>query len=328
MRWILAATAATSITVAGVGGGFAVAHRAVGEAALAGASGRASETVASVAPPQSARVVEETTYVGVLVPPQAVNVAPRQGGKLSLVSVQVGAVVRAGDLLAQVDDSVLKHELAMAQASARVAGATAMGARVDLAGAREKSNRRAATVQIGGRAVPIVSGEEASSSRLEERSSGARAASAGANVSVAGARVRQLAAELAQLSLRAPFDGVVAARFADPGAFLQAGEPAVRVIGSGGMRIRFAVPEEHALRVRVDARIEAAADDRVVAGVVERISPEVEASSRTVFVEARVDERTCGSECTALASRVVRVRLPAASQMKLAAHNGSESRRK
>ena len=51
---------------------------------------------------------------------------------------------------------------------------------------------------------------------------------------------------LADLALRAPPDGTVAMRFKDPGATVAAGTPVVRIVGHGGVRLRFAVPPDHA----------------------------------------------------------------------------------
>jgi RND family efflux transporter MFP subunit len=249
------------------------------------------------------------SFVGVVLPPQAVNVASQDGGKLIRVSVKVGDMVRQGDVIASLDDAVKKHELAMARATLKTAQAQSYGAGVDLAAAREKKGRRAATVQVGDKDVPLVSGEEAATARFDERSAVSRAASASAGVHAERAHISQLAAQLDQLVLRAPFDGLVAARYADPGAFLRPGDPVARVLGAGGLRVRFAVPEEETARLAQGRAIEATVEDHTLRGTVELVAPEVEPSSRTTFAEASLDpaRSECGGDCARLAGRTVRV---------------------
>jgi RND family efflux transporter MFP subunit len=252
---------------------------------------------------------DEPSFVGVLLPPQSVNVASKEEGKIVNIHVRVGDVVDEGEVLAELDDSVKKHELAIARATRGAAQAQSYGAGVDLASAREKKKRRAATVLVGGQDIALVSGEEAADARYEERSAVSRAASAGANVRVAAAHIAQLEAELEQLVLRAPFSGVIAARYADPGAFLHAGEPVARVLGSGGLRVRFAIAEEDAQQLKQGQAIWCKLEGGELKGKVEQVAPEVEPSSRTIFAEGSIDEEAsaCGGDCARLAGRTVRV---------------------
>ena len=162
---------------------------------------------------------------------------------------------------------------------------------------------------MGNDTLAVVSGEEVASARFDERSAQSKLASAGANVHVAAAHVLQLEAEVEQLVLRAPFDGVVGARYADNGAFLHAGDPALRVLGTGGLRVRFAVAEEDEPRLASRRRIEAHVDGATVRGKIEQTAPEVEPSSRTIFHEASVDASAsdCGGDCARLAGRTLRI---------------------
>ena len=60
---------------------------------------------------------DEASFVGVVLPPQSVNVASKEDGKVVRIRVRVGDVVHEGDVLAELDDSVKKHELAIARAT-------------------------------------------------------------------------------------------------------------------------------------------------------------------------------------------------------------------
>src|SRR5262249_51265775 len=106
---------------------------------------------------------------------------------------------------------------------------------------------------------------------------------------------------------------------AEAGAMVQMGTPIVRVLAAGRPRIRFAVPDdvkERALSIGTSVDIsapatgDASADALHVRGTVEHVSPEIEPSSRTIFVEAAGDDAaTCAGDCAAVAGRIVRVRL-------------------
>jgi len=275
-------------------------------------AGRPPLSAPAPSPPRVA--VAETLdegFVGVLVPPQAVNVASREDAKIVKIRVRVGDVVHEGDLLAQLDDRIKKHELSIARAALRAAQAQSSSADVDLDSAREKKARRAATVNVGDDSVAVVSGEELANARFDEQSARSKRASARASIRLAAERVSQLQTEIDQLVLRAPFDGVVGARYADTGAFLRAGEPVLRLLGTGGLRVRFAVAEEDVPRLSSRRHIEARVDGATVRGTIEQVAPEVEPSSRTVVCEASVDAAAseCAGDCGRLTGRTLRVRV-------------------
>ena len=67
--------------------------------------------------------------------------------------------------------------------------------------------------------------------------------------------------ELAQIrlrerSVRAPFDGVLAERYVDPGASVKDGDPLLRVTSTSPLRIEALLPEEALPRLRAAARLE------------------------------------------------------------------------
>ena len=309
MKWRLILSVGFVLAVGAAAGSAAVVyllHRPASAAQELPSPSPAPAPAPSPAPAPA--TAEPDGFVGVLLPPQAVNVASREDAKIVKIRARVGDVVHEGDLLAQLDDRVKKHELSIARAALRAAQAQSSSADVDLDNAREKKARRAATVQVGGDSVAVVSGEEIANARFDQRSAESKLASAQANVHLAAARVSQLETEIEQLVLRAPFDGVVGARYADTGAFLHAGEPALRVLGTGGLRIRFAVTEEDVPGIASRRHIEARVDGATVRGTIEQVAPEVEPSSRTIVYEASVDAAAdCGGDCARLTGRTLRV---------------------
>lgn len=279
-----------------------------------------SKTAAAAEPPPptpvpmqaapSAPAPEEETYPGVLLAPAAVDLAATVEGRLSEVAVSAGDQVSAGVVVAKLDDKAARQALAVAKAGLGAAAADAQQARIEHALAKDRASRRGGVVQVGDETMPIVSPEEQKAAELGAQAARARAASAGSGAAERAARVQALAVLLEETQLRAPFDGVVAARYADPGTYVRAGQPVVRIISSAELRVRFAVPEEHATRIRAGLTYVAVLDGREIRATVSAIAPEVEPASRTIFVDGTASG-IAGGEAAALAGRVVRVRTQA-----------------
>lgn len=279
----------------------------------ASAATRSSVTPAASAIAPASTAATTTTnatdegYPGVLVAPAAVDLAATVEGRLLDVKVNAGDQVAEGQVVAMLDDRSARNALAVAQAGLGAAAADAHSARIEHALAKDRASRRNGTVQVGGETVAIVSAEEQAQVGFAAKAAAARAAAAGSGAAERAARVEQLKTLLAETQLKAPFRGVVAARYADPGTYVRPGMPVVRIISSSELKVRFAVPEEDAKRIRAGLPYVATLDGRQIAATVSAVSPEVESSSRMVFVDGSVQGVAAG-EAAALAGRVVRVK--------------------
>lgn len=279
----------------------------------ASAATRPATTTTAVAPAaapvSSAKTVslDDDGYAGVLVAPAAVDLAATIEGRIADVKVNAGDQVTEGMIVAMLDDKAAKNALAVAKAGLGAAAADASSARIEHALAKDRASRRVGTVNVGGEEVAIVSKEEQAQVGYAAKAAAARAASAGSGAAERAARVEQLKTLLAETQLKAPFTGVVAARYADPGTYVRPGMPIVRIISSSELKVRFAVPEEDAKGIRAGRSFVATLDGRQIAATVSAIAPEVEASSRMVFVDGTVQGVAAGEAAT-LAGRVVRVR--------------------
>jgi RND family efflux transporter MFP subunit len=240
-----------------------------------------------VVPPIAVGVDAGAGYVAVVAPVEAVDVAPAFDGILTAVLARPGDRVTAGQVLAELDPRPLREELALASAALRAAKASERQARVDVRDAtREvKSEQRAVADGVS----PVRQLEEAKYALERARAAAARAS---ATVAEQEARLDQAKNRLDDTSVRAPFAGTVAQRLRDRGAGTGPGAPVVRLLGEGGgLRIRFAVPPEdarafapgQAVLVDVDG---SPSEERAT---VRQVSPELDAPSRLVFVEATID---------------------------------------
>ena len=268
-----------------------------------------SAAVASAAPVStvSAPSTNDEGYPGVLVAPAAVDLAATIEGRIADVMVNAGDQVTEGMIVAMLDDKAAKNALAVARAGLGAASADASSARIEHALAKDRASRRVGTVNVGGEDVAIVSKEEQAQVGFAAKAAAARAQAAGSGAAERAARVEQLKTLLAETQLKAPFTGVVAARYADPGTYVRPGMPIVRIISSSELKVRFAVPEEEARSIRAGRAYLATLDGRQIAATVTAVAPEVEASSRMVFVDGTVQGVAAGEAAT-LAGRVVRVR--------------------
>ncbi|MDB4993902.1 MAG: hypothetical protein JWM74_1334 [Myxococcaceae bacterium] len=259
-------------------------------------------------------VADAASFVGVLLPPQMANLSQRADGKVLEVKVRLGERVEKGAVLLVFDPRERQHDLAMVEAQLRVAKADAAGASSELGAARKRAARRNATVDVGGRRIALVSGEEAAQAKSEADGAAARAASAGAHIAEIKARVDQLRLALEETEVRAPFAGVVTSIAFEPGASVRAGDTVARLVGGDGLRVRIAVPEESVAVLRSGhARARMVVDGRTLFADIDQVSPEVEPASRAFVVEGRVllDEAMCraSNDCATLAGRVVRASL-------------------
>jgi RND family efflux transporter MFP subunit len=123
----------------------------------------------------------------------------------------------------------------------------------------------------------------------------AAVASARSAVATAETQVDQAKKSLSDTVIYAPISGYVAERVADPGEFISPNTPNSKVatiMRTGTLRLRIDVPEQAIGKVGIGQGISlqvSAYPDRNFAGRVVRMLPNVNATARTLTVEAEVD---------------------------------------
>jgi RND family efflux transporter MFP subunit len=119
-------------------------------------------------------------------------------------------------------------------------------------------------------------------------------ASAKSGVTTAQTQVEQARKSLADTTIYAPISGYVSERIADPGEFISPNTPNAKVatiVRTSTLRMRIDVPEASIGKVSVGQGISlqtSAYPDRSFAGTVVRMLPALNASARTLTVEAEV----------------------------------------
>jgi RND family efflux transporter MFP subunit len=265
----------------------------------------ASASGTARAPPRAAEGGARGDFLGVIIPSASVEIVSKTEGQVEAIEVQVGARVQAGAPLVRLELQPLRKELAIAQAALQTARAQEQLAQVALAEANARTQRYAHPRL---RDLQVLPEEEIATAGFQEKSAAAKLQSAQAQVQEQVARVEQIHQRLSDAVIKAPFDGVIAERYLDPGAQTSPSRPILRLLGAGGLRVRFAIPEDELRGVTPGApiRVRLPQEGPALTGRVENISPEVDSASRMIIALARLDVPP-GAEVPA--GIVVRVRL-------------------
>jgi RND family efflux transporter MFP subunit len=252
--------------------------RADAEARLAIDTRDAAVPVVDVVRPQGDAPEQPLVLPGQTVAFTDTPVYARTNGYLKRWYFDIGAHVKQGDLLAQIETPELdqqlrqaRADLATAQANARLAGITAQRTadllRTQSVSTQERDN--AAGAYSADQA--IVASRQADVARLEELQS--------------------------YENVYAAFDGVITARNTDVGALINAGAgaPATELFhmtATRTLRIYVAVPELYFPAMRVDATATVTLDeypDQEFKGTLVRTNNAINPASRTLLVEVDVD---------------------------------------
>lgn len=227
--------------------------------------------------------VDPRGLVGVIFPRQQVDVASSVSARVEDVKVQLGARIQKGDVVATLDSASIRRELAAAQAAVRAAQAAAKSSTVELEAARERAERLS-------RHAEAVAGEERINAANKERLAGSQVSASRARVAEAVARVEQLKVMVEHAAIVAPFDGVISARYVDPGAMVNPGQAIARLISADDLWVRFAIPEDQAGVITVGGCVDVRVESPEVAavGVVEMVAPQVDTELRMLTAEARL----------------------------------------
>lgn len=203
--------------------------------------------------------VERVRVTGTVEAEEEVTLSAEEGGQVARVRVPKGDPVRRGQAILELDAAVLRAQVAEAEASAR------------LARDRHERQRTLWEERIGTEADYAQSGYEAEA---------------------AEARLQTLRARLAKSVIRSPIDGVLDARFPEPGEMVQAGQPVARVVRVDRLRVEGGVPERYAGQISRGDSARVVLDlfpGRFFPAVLTFVGTGVDPDSRTFPVEATLE---------------------------------------
>ena len=228
------------------------------------------------------------------------TISPRIQERLAEVLVDQGDTVKAGQLLARLDDTELKQQVAVAEATLAAAGTTVVRVRTDEA--RAQAILRQARVQQH-RLAELVSGKAASQEELDKATETLHVAEADLKRSqsvIAEARSQTVNAEknlqlrrkqLAFTELRSPYAGLVVSRDRDPGGVVVPGSTILQLIDTKEIWISAWIDETAiaALAVGQPARVVFRSEaERNYSGAVVRLGREADRETREFLVDVSV----------------------------------------
>jgi RND family efflux transporter MFP subunit len=216
------------------------------------------------------------TYVGTLQPWIQANVGPQLvSAYVDTVLVRPGAVVKKGEVLATLD---------CREASAAT---KAIAARARALDARQQAVEHEATRTQG-----LLNGGFVSPNEAEQKN--AQSASEAAQVESERANLARSSLDVNDCIMRAPFNGEIAQRLIDPGAFVRPGTTIVTVVDRDTVRMTADAPEMDFDLVPAGTRvtIHVYATKRDLPGTITRRSPAADPSTRTVHFEIDLPDPT------------------------------------
>lgn len=207
----------------------------------------------------------------------------RNAGAVVQVRANLGDLVAQGDELLALDAAILRVELARAQAATQVARVRATRERL-LVDQRARDHERKAQLRGEG----ALSSSEEEQARLARDLAVSDAELAEAELARATAEEELWRTRLWEASVRAPFAGRVVRRWVDLGSTVGVGDALIELVSEGEGAARFAVPEGRAARMQPGERVWVESGAESWPAVVTRLGAAVDASARTVWVEAQL----------------------------------------
>jgi membrane fusion protein (multidrug efflux system) len=203
-------------------------------------------------------ISERIFVVGTLAPNEVVEIKSEIDARVEELGFDEGESVKRGQVLFKLDDAKLKAAVNLADANFRLA---------------ETVLERNRTLL-----------ESRSISQLELDRSVANHAATQASLELA----RQ---NLIDATIMAPFDGIMGARMISPGQVVNQGTVLTTIVDTSPLKAEFNIPERFVGQLTIGQTIEirvTAYEAETFTGEVYFISPQVNTSSRTVLMKARV----------------------------------------
>jgi membrane fusion protein (multidrug efflux system) len=234
--------------------------KAMGEA---GAAMMASmpPTPVTAAPAEAGRWGNSISATGSIAAVQGVTVGAEMPGKIVKISFEAGAVVKAGDLLVQLDTTTETAQL-------RAAEATAALAQANLKRAREL--------------------------RESNTNSAAELDAADAQAKQAAAQADSIRTVIAKKTIRAPFAGRLGLRLVNLGQILREGDAISTLQTLDPVFVNFSLPQQRLSQLTAGHKVQIttdAAPGESFEGEITAISPEVDVATRNIRLQATVKNR-------------------------------------
>lgn len=242
---------------------------------------------------QAGSVTNAIKLTGALEATRTVDVMPKIAGRLETLALEDGTPVLEGlavtnrQVIAVIDHRDIRAQLAQAKAAVQTARAAIATAKVVL---KDRDRERKRMEKLFTEGSTTEQQRDLAVTAYEQSVTGL--AQTEAQLVQAQAAVEVIDVNLTEAFLHAPMDGVVSAKYVDPGAMVNATTRIVQVIPMEELKFLIAIPGPYlhlltagktAVSVYSDA-----APGRTFTGLIARIYPAVDPVTRTATVEVRL----------------------------------------
>lgn len=203
---------------------------------------------------------------------QATTISSRTLARITRIHVRAGDTVEKGQLLIELERSELESRLQQASERVRIVQARLAEAQKSLQRAEELFSRS------------LIAAAQVDEARSNNDALTAELASAQQSV-------KEAEAALSYAEIRAPIDGRVVERFAEPGDTASPGDKLLALYNPTSMRVEAAVREGLALDLELGeaVQVEIPATGALLDARIEELVPAADPGSRSFMVKAQVD---------------------------------------
>src|SRR6266446_1454469 len=254
------------------------------------------------------------------------DVQPQTAGKVVAVGVDMGSAVSKGQMLVRLEDAdyKLRVDQAVAQLDSAKAGVRQAEEKLGLQPGQKFDPERVADVSAARanynlaennfqRAQKLIESGDISRAEFDQRKSQRDALKQAYESAIAQARQNYAAVLVARTNITnaqtqvdlarralsytvvtAPIGGYVLERPVDVGTYVSTTTKVATIVKTNRLWIRIDIPEQAVQQIKTGQSVSLSTTswpDRTFSGRVARISPNVSASSRTLTVEAEIDNR-------------------------------------
>lgn len=231
-------------------------------------------------------IQEVRVLTGTIYPAYQYIVAPKVAGRVVEIRKRISDEVRAGELIAQIDDAEYQQAVLEAEANLRIAESALSEARSTFELAKQEKARVESLRQKG-----IASSAELDAAVTNYQAQESRLKLAEAQVEQRQAVLQTARIRLSYTRLTASQPGYIGERFVDEGALLSANAPVVSVVGIDRVIVRTTVIERDYGKIRPGLEATVTTDAfpaREFKGRVMRVAPMLQEAARVAQMEVEV----------------------------------------